>query len=113
MRVGSEMVDSQPGALSPVGFNHLYPTSERGITTYYKRPQNIENSFPTLFVKTTDFQLVVFILNRRTVTIFGEHDIMALEFHYPMIQFLIIDNSQLIIQELAELSLAKSWCFRF
>ena len=28
-------------------------------------------------------------------------------------QFLIIDNTQLIIQQLAEVSLAKSWCFRF
>ena len=29
--------------------------------------------FPTLFVKTTDFQLVVNFVQTRIVTIFGEH----------------------------------------
>ena len=57
--------------------------------------------FPTLFVKTTDFQLVFNFEQTRTITIFGEHGngsytmmakpIRALELHYPMIQFLIIE----------------------
>ena len=51
--------------------------------------------FLTLFIKTTDFQLVFNFEQTRTVTIFGEHGIMphsmmakpirALELHYPMI----------------------------
>ena len=32
---------------------------------------------PTLFVKTTDFQLVFNFEQTRTVTIFGKHGIMA------------------------------------
>ena len=36
--------------------------------------------FLTLFVKTTDFQLVFNFEQTRTVTIFGEHGIMA---HIP------------------------------
>ena len=55
---------------------------------------------PTLFVKTTNFQLVFHFEQTCTVTIlFGEHGIMAhtmmampiraLVLHYPMIQFLI------------------------
>ena len=37
-------------------------------------------TFPTLFVKTTDFQLVFNFEQTRTVTIFGEHGIMS---HIP------------------------------
>ena len=36
--------------------------------------------FPTLFVKITDFQLVFNFEQTRTVTIFGEHGMMA---HIP------------------------------
>ena len=55
-----------------------YPTSASGIIILLKRPQNID--FPTLFVKTADFQLVFNFEQTRTVTIFGEHGIMA---HIP------------------------------
>ena len=64
-----------------------------------KTPKNRE-FVPTLFVKTTDFQLVFNFEQTRTVTIFGENGIMthilimakpirALELRYPMIQLLI------------------------
>ena len=38
----------------------------------------MENSFPTLFAKTTNFQLVFNFEQTRTVTIFGEHGIITL-----------------------------------
>ena len=69
---------------------------------FYRLPPDKENTvFPTLFVKTTDFQLAFDFEQTRTVTIFGKHGIMAhimakpiraLELHYPMVQFLIITN---------------------
>ena len=40
----------------------------------------MENFFPLLFVKTNDFQLVFSFEQTRTVTILGEHGIMA---HIP------------------------------
>ena len=54
-----------------------YPTSGSGIIVFLKRPQNIENSSHFIFVKTTDFQLVFNFEQARTITIFGEHGIMA------------------------------------
>ena len=39
-------------------------------------PTKYREFFPTLFVKTTDFQLV-FDFEHMTVTIFGEHGMMA------------------------------------
>ena len=60
-----------------------------------KTPTKYRELFLTLFIKTTDFQLVFNFEQTRTATIFGEHGIMshtmmakpirALEFHYPMI----------------------------
>ena len=50
-------------------------------TTTKKRPQNnYREFFPTLSVKTTDFQLISNFDQMHTVTIFGEHGIMA---HIP------------------------------
>ena len=71
-----------------------------GIIVLLKTPTKYEEFFPTLFVKTFDFQLVFNFEQSRTVTIFGEHGIngpytmmakpiRALEMHCPMIQFLI------------------------
>ena len=54
-----------------------YPTSASEIIALLKRPQNIENFFSTLFVKTTDFQLVFNFEQTRTVTIFEENGLMA------------------------------------
>ena len=57
-----------------------YPTSATGIVPL-KRPQNIEISFRLLICeKKNDFQLVFIFERSRTVTIFGEHGIMA---HIP------------------------------
>ena len=43
-----------------------------------KTPTKYREFFPTLFVKTTDFQLVLNFEQTCTVTIIGEHGIMAL-----------------------------------
>ena len=42
-----------------------------------KTPSKYGEFFPTFFVKTTDFQLFFNFEQTRTVTIFGEHGIMA------------------------------------
>ena len=59
-----------------------FRTSTRlsGIIVFLKMPKKDGEFFPTLFVKTTDFQLVFNFEQTRTVTIFGEHGIMA---HIP------------------------------
>ena len=57
-----------------------YPTSASGITVLLKTPTKYREFFPTLFVKTTDFQLVFNFEQARAVTIFGEHGVMA---HIP------------------------------
>ena len=57
-----------------------YPTSASRIIVLLKTPTKYQEFFPTLFVKTTDFQLVFNFEQTRTVTIFGEHGIMA---HIP------------------------------
>ena len=81
-----------------------YPTSTSGIIVLLKTPTKYREFFPTLFVKTTDFQLVFNFEQTRTVTIIwkawcnGSHTmiakpIRALDLHYPMIQILIIKNT--------------------
>ena len=57
-----------------------YPTSTSGITVLLETPIKYGEFVPTLFVKTTDFQFVFYFEQTRTVTIFGEHGIMA---HIP------------------------------
>ena len=59
------MVDSQRGATE--------------IIVLLKAPTKYREFFPTI-VKTTDFQLVFNFEPTRTVTIFGEHGVMA---HIP------------------------------
>ena len=55
-----------------------YPTSASGIIVLLKRPTKYREFFPTLFVKKkNDFQLVFNFEQTHTVTIFGEHGIMA------------------------------------
>ena len=51
-----------------------------GKIVLLKTPTKYGEFFPTLFVKTTDFQLVFNFEQTRTVTIFEEHGIMA---HIP------------------------------
>ena len=59
----------------------LFPTGARGIIVLLKTPTKYREFFPTLFVRTTSqFQLVLNFEQTRTVTIFGEHGIMA---HIP------------------------------
>ena len=50
------------------------------IIVFSKTPTKYREFFLTLFVKTTDFQLVFNFEQTRTVTIFGGHGIMA---HMP------------------------------
>ena len=60
-----------------------YPTRASGIIFSYIKNAHKTLSrilFPTLFVKATDFQLVFNFEQTLTVTIFGEHGIMA---HIP------------------------------
>ena len=57
-----------------------YPTSASGIMVLFKTPTKYREFLPTLFVKTTDFQLVFNFKQTRTVTILREHGIMA---HIP------------------------------
>ena len=57
-----------------------YPTSAKGIIVVLKTPTKHREFFPTIFVKITDFQLIFYFEQTRTVTIIGEHGIMA---HIP------------------------------
>ena len=50
-----------------------YPTSASAIIVQLKTPTKYREFFPTLFVKTTDFQLVFNFEQTRTVAIFEEH----------------------------------------
>ena len=77
MRVGYEMVDSQRAELAII---ISYPTSASRIIVLLKTATKHPQFFPTLLVETTDFQLVFNFEQTRTVTIFGEHGIMA---HIP------------------------------
>ena len=57
-----------------------YPTSAREIIVLLKTPTKYRKFFPTLFVKTTDFQLVFNFEQTRTNTIFGDNGVIA---HIP------------------------------
>ena len=57
-----------------------YPTRAIGIIVLLKMPTKYREFFPTLFVKTSDFQLVFNFEQTRTVAIFGVHAMMA---HMP------------------------------
>ena len=54
-----------------------YPTSLSGILALSKMPTKYWEFFPTLFIKTTDFQLVFNFEQTPTVTIFGEHGVIS------------------------------------
>ena len=54
-----------------------YPISASRIIVLLKMPTKYREFFQALFVKTTNFQLVFNFVQTRTVTIFGEHGIMA------------------------------------
>jgi len=58
-----------------------FPRSASAIIVLLKTPTKYREFFLTLFVKTTDFQLVFNFEQTRTVAIFGEHGIMVLIIH--------------------------------
>ena len=58
-----------------------HPTSASGIIVLWITPTKYRELFPALFVKTTDLQLIFDFEQVHTVTIFGEHGIMA---HIPL-----------------------------
>ena len=57
-----------------------YPTSASGLIVFLQTPTKYREFFPTLFVKTTSLSACFNFDQMRTVTIFGEHGIMA---HIP------------------------------
>ena len=58
-----------------------YPTSTSRIIVLFKMPTKYREFLPTLFLKTTDFQLVFNFEQTHTVTIpFGEYGLMS---HIP------------------------------
>ena len=72
----SPVVDSQWGAQHRVGYNHSHIQKQaKWINNYcfIKTPTKYWEFFPTLFVKTTNFQLVFNFEQTCTVAIFGEH----------------------------------------
>ena len=71
VRVGYEMVGSERGEERLVGYNHLISKKREWNNCFIKKPTKYREFFPTLFVKTTDFQLVFNFEHTRTVTIFG------------------------------------------
>ena len=58
-----------------------HPTSASGIIVLLITPTKYREFFPVLFVKTTDLKLIFDLEQVHTVTIFGEHGIMA---HIPL-----------------------------
>ena len=96
------MVDSQRGAYRRVGYNHLIPKKRVWNNNYcfIKNAHKILRILPTLFVKTTDFQLVFNFEQTHTNTIIiwrawynGLYTMMAKPIRAqelcPMIQFVI------------------------
>ena len=56
-----------------------YLTSTSAIIVSLKAPRKYQQFFPTLFVRTSDFQIVLNFEQIRAVTIFGEHGIITHE----------------------------------
>ena len=80
MRVGDEMVDGNEVRSAKLAIIISHPTSACGIIVLLKNTHKISRVLPTLFFKTIAFQLVFNLEKTRTVTIFGDHGIMA---HIP------------------------------
>ena len=106
VRAGYEML-GQPTKLRSAEMAIIisYPTRASRIIVLSKTPtKQYREFFPTLFVKTNDFQLVFNFEQTRTCSYHiwrawynGSYTMMAkpiraLELHYPMSQFLIIRN---------------------
>ena len=67
MRVGNEMVIANEARSAPLAIIVSYPTSASANVVLYKTSTKYGKFFPTLFVKTTDFQLVLFLILSRRV----------------------------------------------
>ena len=80
MRVGYEVVVAIVARSAELAKIISYPTSKSGIIVLLTTPTKYRELSPTLFVKTTDFQLVFNFNHKNTVTIFGEHCVIA---HIP------------------------------
>ena len=78
-----------------------FPTSASGIIVLLKTPTKYRKFLPTLFVKTTDFQLVFNFERTRTVTIFGNYGIIALvQWSLPIIiVFLLTQDDPIMTEE--------------
>ena len=74
------MVEGQRGSWRQVGYNHLICNKHEWNNCFIKTPTKYRELFPTLLVKSTDFQFVFNFEQTCTVTIFGEHGTMA---HIP------------------------------
>ena len=72
MRVGYEMVIANETRSAELAIIISYPTSASGIIVLLKSPTKYREIFPTLFVKTTDFQLVFNFELTPTITKSGE-----------------------------------------
>ena len=87
---------------------HLTSNKHEWNNCFIKMPTKYQEFFPTLFVKTTDFQLV---FNRAWYN--GSYTMMAkpiraLELHYPMTQFLMIYNIHTTVSPLTEASIRRT-----
>ena len=80
MRVGYEVVVANVARSAELAKIISYPTSKSGIIVLLTTPTKYRELSPTLFVKTTNFQLVFNFNHKNTVTIFGEHCVIA---HIP------------------------------
>ena len=73
-----------------------YPINASGIIVLLKTPTKPRRFLSTLFVKTNDFQLLFNFEQTRTITIFGEHGIMALviflDFHSTKQELPLVDS---------------------
>ena len=77
-----------------------FPASAGGIVVLLKTPTKYRKFFPTLFLKTADFQLVFNFERTRTVTIFGKYGIMALiQWSLPIIMLFLLTQDDPIMTE--------------
>ena len=75
--VGYEMIIANSALRTSLAITSSYRTSASGIIVLLKTPTKYREFFLTLFVKTTDFQVVFNFDQTHTVTIFAEHGIVA------------------------------------
>ena len=78
VRVGNEIVDNQRGAKCRVClYNHLISNKREWNNCFIRNAHKISRILPDFLCKNNDFQGVFNFEQTRTVTMFGEHGIMA------------------------------------